>query len=91
MTHTAAFYFGNLGADIIRAARATDAAYEANMQRVLRTLGLLRAHNRPEAYEEGLLLMRAIEYAREGQTQDVLERNVSNLIAPMVSRLLKQS
>ncbi len=90
MTRNATFYFGNLGADIIRAARATDAAYDASMQRVARTLQLLRTCDRPEAYDEGLLMERALVLAREEGTQDVLERTVNSLITPMLSRALAQ-
>ena len=90
MTRTAAFYFANLGADIIRAARATDETYEASIERVKRTLQLLRTCGRPEAYEEGLLMERALIYARESGTQDMLERTVNALITPMMSRVLAQ-
>ncbi len=69
MMRDAAFYFANLGADVSRcvsAARQGDEArYDDSLARAYRTLAFLRASERPEAYEEGLLMIRGLEFARE--------------------------
>ena len=68
MKKDARFYFANLGADVARcvqAAQNTDTKrYDDALNRARRTLGFLREASRPEAYEEGLLLLRGLEYAR---------------------------
>lgn len=68
MTRDAAFYFANLGADVARCASAIrhgdDARYDDSLSRAYRTLGELRKTSRPEAYEEGLLMLRGLVLAR---------------------------
>jgi len=68
MKKDARFYFGNLMSDVARSARAAlennDARYEDSLSRARATLGYLRFAHRPEAYEEGLLLLCALAYAR---------------------------
>lgn len=68
MTRDAAFYFANLGADVARCANAAkqndDAGYEDSLSRAYRTLAALRETSRPEAYEEGLLMVRGLALAR---------------------------
>jgi len=69
MTRDAVFYFANLGADVSRCIRATkernESRYEDSLVRAYRTLGELRKSARPEAYEEGLLMLRGLGFARE--------------------------
>lgn len=68
MTHDAAFYFANLGADVTRCVSATKegnkARYEDSLARAYRTLDQLHKTARPEAYEEGLLMLRGLALAR---------------------------
>lgn len=68
MTHNATFYFANLGADVSRcvsaAQQGNEARYQDSLSRAYRTLDALRQTNRPEAYEEGLLLLRGLALAR---------------------------
>ena len=68
MTRDAAFYFANLGADVARCASATkccdDAHYDDSLLRAYSTLEELRKTSRPEAYEEGLLMLRGLALAR---------------------------
>lgn len=68
MTHDAAFYFANLGADVTRCVsaikRGDDARYDDSLSRAYRTLEELHAAARPEAYEEGLLMLRGLALAR---------------------------
>ncbi|OGG64342.1 hypothetical protein A3J11_00680 [Candidatus Kaiserbacteria bacterium RIFCSPLOWO2_02_FULL_55_12] len=68
MTHDAAFYFANLGADVSRcitaAKQGNETRYEDSLARAYRTLGKLHKAARPEAYEEGLLMLRGLALAR---------------------------
>ncbi|MHB8710615.1 MAG: hypothetical protein ACYC6X_03645 [Minisyncoccota bacterium] len=68
MTHDAAFYFANLGADVSRcitaAKQGNEARYEDSLSRAYRTLEQLHKTERPEAYEEGLLMLRGLALAR---------------------------
>lgn len=68
MTRSAAFYFANLGADVARCVRAAKQGdcvrYDDSLARAYRTLGQLRKAERPEAYEEGLLMLRGLALAR---------------------------
>src|SRR3989338_9122612 len=63
MTREAAFYFANLGADVSRcitaAKEGNEARYEDSLARAYRTLEALHKTARPEAHEDGLLLLRA--------------------------------
>ena len=43
--------------------------------------------NRPEAFEEGLLLLRALEYARTSHTLASFREQVNALIAPFATRM----
>ncbi|MDO8522478.1 MAG: hypothetical protein Q7S08_04330 [bacterium] len=86
MKKDARYYFANLGADVMRCILASESQdnqrYESSLVRARKTLGAMRSTHRPEAYEEGLLLMRAMEYARvSGHTQK-LKDNLNSLIAP---------
>ena len=66
--HDAAFYFANLGADISRcitaARQGNEARYDDSLVRAYQTLELLHKTARPEAYEEGLLMLRGLALAR---------------------------
>jgi hypothetical protein len=88
MNRSARFYFANLGADIARcvvAAQADNAErYAQSLARARQTLALLRTAGRPEAYEEGLLSLRALELAREDGRLDSFQSMVSAMVAPMV-------
>lgn len=68
MTHDAAFYFTNLSADVTRCVSATkqgnEARYEDSLARAYCTLEQLHNTKRPEAYEEGLLMLRGLAFAR---------------------------
>lgn len=68
MNKDARFYFGNLLADIVRSAMAAEkgdeARYADSVARTHKTLAHLRTACRPEAYEEGLLLTRALSHAK---------------------------
>lgn len=68
MTQSAAFYFANLGADVTRCVSAAkernEARYEDSLARAYRTLEDLHKAARPEAYEEGLLMLRGLDLAR---------------------------
>ena len=81
----AAFYFANLGADIARCIAAAEdnnePRYASSRARARKTLHVLRDAHRPEAYEEGLLLMRALEYARADGRLEAFRIQLNDLIA----------
>lgn len=81
----AKFYFANLGADVTRCVSALQsgnlARYEDSLARARKTLSHLREAGRPEAYEEGLLLLSGLEYARENNTLQSFRINVNALSA----------
>ncbi len=81
----AKFYFANLGADVTRcikaAERGDEGRYEDSLERAHKTLAHLRASHRPEAYEEGLLLLSGLEYARKDGTLELFQSNVNALSA----------
>ncbi|MDP2651784.1 MAG: hypothetical protein Q8O94_01475 [bacterium] len=68
MTRDAAFYFANLGADVSRcitaAKQSNESRYNDSLSRAYRTLEDLHKTARPEAYEEGLLMLRGLALAR---------------------------
>lgn len=68
MTHDAAFYFANLGADVSRcitaAKQGNEIRYNDSLVRAYHTLEELHKTTRPEAYEEGLLMLRGLALAR---------------------------
>ena len=68
MTRDAAFYFANLGADVSRcitaAKQENEVRYKDSLSRAYRTLEELHKTARPEAYEEGLLMLRGLALAR---------------------------
>lgn len=92
MTRGAAFYFSNLGADVARCASAAkqgdEVRYEDSLSRAYRTLEELRKIARPEAYEEGLLMLRALALARTAPaTLASFKRALDPLIATYAARL----
>jgi len=81
---SAQFYFANLCADVMRCIVAAEAGdgerYRSSLERARITLAGLHDTRRFEAYEEGLLLLRALEHAREGNTLGVFRRQVDQLV-----------
>ena len=79
----ARFYFANLGADVARCVKALetgdDARYAQSLARARHTLTYLRAARRPEAYEEGLLLVYALVLARKDARIDAFSRQMEKL------------
>jgi len=86
-TKNAGFYFANLGADIMRCAAAAkqgnSGRYNNSLARSWKTMSLLRKSGRPEAYEEALLLLRALEYAKKNNTLDAFSKNLNKIISPL--------
>jgi hypothetical protein len=96
MTHDAAFYFANLGADVSRCITASregnEARYEDSLSRAYRTLEALRGTARPEAYEEGLLMLRGLALASESPSSLAsFETSLNSLIAPFSANLIPQA
>ncbi len=93
MTHDAAFYFANLGADVTRcvsaAKQGNDARYHDSLSRAYRTLEELHKAARPEAYEEGLLMLRGLALAR-GTPANLasFQSSLDSLISVFSSRLI---
>jgi len=92
MTHDAAFYFANLGADVTRCVNAAkqgnDARYQDSLSRAYRTLEELHKAARPEAYEEGLLMLRGLAFARATpETLTSFQTSLDSLIAVFSARL----
>ena len=85
MERNARFYFANLCADVIRciaaAEKADDVRYRASLERAWKTIDHIRSSHRPEAYEEALLLLRALELRRESGNMNVLRNYVNALAA----------
>ena len=85
----ARFYFLNLGSDITRciiaAEKAEETEYQNSLMRAKRTLNHLREAQRPEAYEEGLLLMRALFFAHENRTLSAFRQKLNALMAPFAA------
>lgn len=90
-SNKAAFYFANLGADILRCVAAAEtsqiAEYALSLERARNTLSRIEKENRPEAYEEGLLLLRGLEYARAAGTLAAFRDHLNQIITPLASRL----
>ena len=92
MMHNATFYFANLGADVSRCVNAAkqgnETRYEDSLLRAYRTLEELRKTARPEAYEEGLLMLRGLALARS--TPEALmsfQSSLDSLISAFSARL----
>jgi len=87
-TKNAQFYFANLGADVMRCISAAqnkdDKKYDDSLARAGKTLSLLHKTGRSEAYEEGILMIRALEYAKNRGTLNEFLLNINKTISPMV-------
>ena len=87
----AQFYFANLGADVARcisaAERGDEKRYQDSLERAYETLALVRAAHRPEAYEEGQLMLRGLEYARADNKLSEFSTNINALVASYAPRL----
>ena len=85
MKKDARFYFANLGVDVGRCVSAlqkgNNERYEEHLAEAYRTLEFLRQAQRPEAYEEGSLLLRGLEYAREDGRLSEFNHQLNELIA----------
>ena len=85
MNKDARFYFANLGVDVgrcVSAAQKGDSErYETHLKEAYRTLEFLHNARRPEAYEEGQLLIRELEYAREDGRLSEFNDQLNELIA----------
>ena len=93
MTRAAAFYFANLGADVSRCITASrqgdEARYEDSLSRAYRTLEDLHKAGRPEAYEEGLLMLRGLALARATpETLESFQISLDSLIGAFSARIL---
>lgn len=93
MTRTAAFYFANLGADVSRCVNAAkqgnEDRYKDSLARAYRTLEELRKVARPEAYEEGLLMLRGLALARSApETLTSFQKSLDSLISVFLARLV---
>ncbi len=93
MTRHAAFYFANLGADVSRCITASregnETRYEDSLARAYRTLEDLHKTARPEAYEEGLLMLRGLALARTtSETLASFQISLDSLIGTFASRLV---
>ena len=93
MTRDAAFYFANLGADVSRCVTAAkqenEARYKDSLSRAYQTLELLHKTARPEAYEEGLLMLRGLALSRA--TPEALasfQSSLNSLISTFSTRLI---
>ena len=92
MKRDAAFYFANLGADVARCAHAAksgdEARYDDSLARAYRTLEKLRKTARPEAYEEGLLMLRGLALSRATpETLAAFQSSLNSLIGAFSARL----
>ncbi|MEK7515951.1 MAG: hypothetical protein AAB555_03460 [Patescibacteria group bacterium] len=91
MTRNAAFYFANLGADVSRcitaAKEGNETRYEDSLSRAYRTLEDLHKTARPEAYEEGLLMLRGLALARiTPESLASFQTSLNSLIGAFASR-----
>lgn len=93
MTRDAAFYFANLGVDVSRCVSAAkqdnETRYDDSLARAYRTLEQLHKAARPEAYEEGLLMLRGLELARiTPETLTSFQSSLDSLIGAFSTRLI---
>jgi hypothetical protein len=91
MNKDARFYFANLGADVARCVAALHAGdekrYKDSLDRAYRTLTFIRNANRPEAYEEGMLMIRGVYHARSQGTLFSFNEQVNKLTAQYLPRM----
>lgn len=93
MKHDAIFYFANLGADVARCASAArqnnEIRYNDSLSRAYRTLEELHKIARPEAYEEGLLMLRGLALSRSTkETLSSFQKALDSLIVSYLARLV---
>ena len=93
MTRDAAFYFANLGADVSRcivaAREGNETRYEDSLSRAYRTLEELHKTARPEAYEEGLLMLRGLALARKSpESLSSFQSSLNPLISVFAARFV---
>lgn len=93
MTRNAAFYFANLGADVSRcvsaAKQGNEIRYDDSLARAYGTLEQLHKAARPEAYEEGLLMLRGLALARTTPEALILfQSSLDSLISAFSARLV---
>lgn len=91
MKRDAAFYFANLGADVARCVQALrmndEPRYQESLERAHHTLAHIRTAKRPEAYEEALLMLRALEFARATpETLMSFKSALDSLVGPFSRR-----
>jgi len=83
MKKDAKFYFANLCADALRcvaaAERDDEKRYISSLSRARRTLRFLRHSNRPEAYEEGQLLISGLKIAHAGDRLEIYSQQLNKL------------
>lgn len=81
----ARFYFANLCVDIGRCVKAAEdgneTRYQESLELAYHTLDYLRDVNRPEAYEEGQLLLRGLALARADAALPAFRDSLNALIA----------
>lgn len=81
----ARFYFANLGADVMRcvvaAQKEDEKRYGDSLTRAQKTLSYLRKAGRPEAYEEGLLLLRALSYAKTNKSLESVAKHLNRMVS----------
>lgn len=82
MKRDARFYFANLGADVSRCISASregdDASYQDSIESAYDTLSYLI--DRPEAYEEGLLLLSGLKHAQEANKLPEFQNSLDELM-----------
>jgi len=93
MTRDAAFYFANLGADVTRcvsaAKQGNETRYDDSLARAYQTLEGLHSTKRPEAYEEGLLMLRGLTLARATpEALSSFQLSLNSLIGAFSARLV---
>jgi hypothetical protein len=85
ISQNARFYFANLSADVARCISADEnkdkVRFENSLERARNTLEFLHSTKRHEAYEEGLLLLRALIFAREEDKLIKFRNNLNELTA----------
>jgi hypothetical protein len=94
MTRDAAFYFANLGADVSRCITASrqnnKERYEDSLSRAYHTLENLHKAGRPEAYEEGLLMLRGLALARTTQESlSSFQTSLDSLVSVFASEIYR--
>lgn len=85
MKRDARFYFANLGVDVGRCVSALQKGdqerYSEHLKEAHRTLEFLHSAPEKSAYQEGLLLLQGLEYAREDEALARFSDGLNDLIA----------